>query len=91
MEEEQLPAIEHSIQYSKKYLNFVLPDIDLVKDKDTIIHVVDITAEDAVMQYAGSSKTCILNFASYKNPGGRFYDGAMAQEGALYHTIFTWL
>lgn len=49
------------------------------------------TAEGVVMQYAGSSKTCILNFASYKNPGGRFYDGAMAQEGALYHTIFTWL
>lgn len=85
MEEEQLSAIEHSIQYSKKYLNFVLPDIDLVKDKDTVIHVVDMTAEDAVMQYAGNGKTCILNFASYKNPGGRFYDGDMAQEEALCH------
>lgn len=47
------------------------------------------TAEGVVMQYAGSSKTCILNFASYKNPGGRFYDGAMAQEGGtLSHHIY---
>lgn len=32
-----------------------------------------------------SGKICILNFASYKNPGGRFIDGSFAQEEALCH------
>lgn len=28
---------------------------------------------------------CILNFASYKNPGGKFIDGSSAQEESLCH------
>ena len=30
----------------------------------------------------------LLNFASYKNPGGRFYDGSKAQEEMLCHASF---
>ena len=33
----------------------------------------------------GEGKTAILNFASYKNPGGMFYEGSMAQEESLCH------
>lgn len=33
-------------------------------------------------------KTAVLNFASFKNPGGRFFDGSMAQEEALCHASF---
>lgn len=32
-----------------------------------------------------SGKTAVLNFASYKNPGGKYIDGRMAQEEALCH------
>lgn len=38
---------------------------------------------DAVMNTFGP--VCVLNFASYKHPGGRFLEGSMAQEESLCH------
>ena len=32
--------------------------------------------------------TCILNFSSYKNPGGMFYEGSKAQEECLCHESY---
>lgn len=75
----------HSIATSKVYF----------KDADTDGNIARVTMKvtldkldsvKAVFKYAEEGKVCILNFASYKNPGGGFVSGAMAQEEALCHS-----
>lgn len=53
------------------------PSIKLV-DKDAVSAIVD--------EHHG--KTAVLNFASYKNPGGMFLKGSCAQEESLCHESF---
>lgn len=51
--------------------------------------LVDITADEAVLKYKECAlrgeRVAVLNFSSYKNPGGMFFEGSMAQEEALCH------
>lgn len=89
--------IELSIQNSKIYLeDFTkdysqdtppgnIPAIRLIKT-DTIdcIKVARSHITTKVIE-SKNPKICILNFASFKNPGGRFIDGSMAQEEAICH------
>ena len=79
-------SIKHSIDNSTVYVGFNLPDINLNKQYHTDTIVCDLSVEEAVKKYAYSSKACVLNFASYKDAGGRFMDGLIAQEEALCHS-----
>lgn len=59
------------------------------KDKrnDLDIVVDDLDSVSAIFKYA-SGKTAVLNFSSYKNPGGMFLNGSKAQEECLCHESF---
>lgn len=58
-----------------------------IEDKDTKIIVENIDSVGAVMKY-GNPSTAVLNFSSYKNPGGMFLNGSKAQEECLCHESF---
>lgn len=52
------------------------------------ITVEDMDSVQAIFSYENTGKTAVLNFASYKNPGGKFLDGSSAQEEMLCHSSF---
>lgn len=58
-----------------------------VKDGNSYIFVDDIDSVSAIFKYA-EDKTAVLNFSSYKNPGGMFLNGSKAQEECLCHESF---
>ena len=51
------------------------------------IIIEDIDSVSAILKYA-KEKTTVLNFASYKEPGGMFLQGSTAQEECLCHQSF---
>lgn len=63
----------------------------LKKDRTShVCYLLNATTQDALCKYypkykKASKKICILNFASYKVPGGGFLNGSMAQEESLCH------
>lgn len=56
---------------------------------DVSIEVIDSDSVKAIFDNVGTSdKLAVLNFASYRNPGGRFLEGSSAQEESLCHASF---
>ncbi len=49
------------------------------------ISLVDADSVSTIFNIPENKKVCVLNFASYKNPGGMFMDGSSAQEECLCH------
>ena len=54
--------------------------------KDSTFKLIQTTTDGALKGLTG--KTVVLNFASYKHPGGAFLNGSLAQEEALCHNSF---
>lgn len=62
--------------------------IDSIKEKHTKISVLNTDSVGAIFAKQNGSKIAVLNFASYKNPGGMFINGSSAQEECLCHASF---
>lgn len=71
--------IERSVTNSKIY-----EYVECVERREQTTEVVvsDMKTLDAALRYR-DGKTCVLNFASFKNPGGGFLRGTVAQEEYL--------
>lgn len=77
--------ILESIKGSKIYSPDSEFDCSFNPVEETKFIVEDTDSVSAVLRYS-KDKTAVLNFASYKYPGGGFITGMMAQEEALCHS-----
>jgi uncharacterized protein (TIGR02452 family) len=91
MEREYGERIKESIQDTVCYsLKFECTNCR-IKDVPTKIIIDDIDSVSAVMKYqkvTEEGRMAVLNFSSYKNPGGMFLNGSKAQEECLCHESF---
>lgn len=61
------------------------------ENKDTEVIIDDIDSVSAILKYQKvtiNGRLAVLNFSSYKNPGGMFINGSKAQEECLCHESF---
>ena len=88
MEEKYSSEIKNCIKNTVKYLGNVSVD----EYKPEYVVRSELWQLDSVSALFDESlkdkRVCVLNFASFKNPGGRFYDGSSAQEESLCHESF---
>ena len=80
--------IDYSIKNTKLYESLWRLDENLPKYEDNHSEIIleSLTTSQAIEKYCDStSKISVLNFASYRNPGGMFMYGSRAQEECLCH------
>ena len=100
-EERAKTALSHTLQMQNKYREKIAkvisksviysPDKVFLPIKEKYDNIdISLVSEDSVSAIFNYSegKTAVLNFASYKNPGGGFMAGSRAQEESLCHESF---
>lgn len=91
MENEYSEKIKESIRDTVYYLPGFECNKTVLQENATKIIVDDIDSVSAIMKYRKTTKDgrmAVLNFSSYKNPGGMFLNGSKAQEECLCHESF---
>lgn len=89
-------AVQKTIVYSpdskfSEALSQLDPRFKFLYDEDNRakLQVEDIDSVSAIAKYYNkTTKVAVLNFSSYKNPGGMFIQGSRAQEECLCHESF---
>ena len=74
-------AIDENIIREAKDIIYQNKEISLLSENIKVLPTDTVTA----LFSSESDNICVLNFASYKNPGGKFLQGSMAQEEYLCH------
>ena len=89
MENNYKVDIDNSVQNTIIYpLGFELDDINPRFEWTDFIFL-KMDSVSAIFEVSNTNdKVCVLNFASYKNPGGKFMEGSSAQEESLCHESF---
>lgn len=97
MEHDFDSKIERSVRGAQIYDDHVFNGLlVLANERKAKITVENLTTVEAIKKYQASSlqdfkdykNMLVLNFASYKNPGGKFMQGSFAQEESLCHESF---
>lgn len=87
MQEKYCDRIKESFKNTKVYRTDFHSE-ERSREQDTEIIVRDLDTVHAGMKYCDSGRMALLNFSSYKYPGGGFVSGSRAQEECLCHDSY---
>lgn len=78
--------VENAVSNTHVYREDDVASIGAYQGTTQRIDLVDMDTVSAAFEFSNEGKVALLNFASYKNPGGNFIGGSSAQEEMLCHS-----